>query len=174
MDTTFDDEFDDITPTVTSEPVRTSRTGRKPSGTRRPSAKRLNDLQGKLSGQMFQAGTMIGFGLPVTGYYIAQESDNFTNAVIELAAKNSNWIKALEQVADIQPGITVGRVVLGMGVALSVDRHKEALEFRSTRFQRIAAFMGVASAYNAIYGDNSNAATGTSYNPPPQQYQPVS
>jgi hypothetical protein len=33
--------------------------------------------------------------------------------------------------------------------------------------------MGVASAYHAIYGE-SNAAEGPAYNPPPQQFSPVS
>jgi hypothetical protein len=123
---------------------------------------------------MFQAGAMIGFGLPVTGYYIAQESDNFTGAVIQLASKKTAWVTALEQVADIQPGITIGRVTLGMMTALSVDRRKEALEYRSERFQKLAAFMGVATAYEQVYngGNNNGAAAGT-FVPPPQQYQPV-
>jgi hypothetical protein len=175
--TDFDDDFADIDDaSVTASPSNTmsrSRTGRKPGSGRKPSQKRLSDLQEKLSTQMFQAGSMIGFGLPVTGYYIAQESDNFTGAIIQLASKKTQWVTALEQVADIQPGITIGRIVLGMGVALSVDRSKEALEYRSTRFQRVAAFMGVASAYQAIYGSDNAGADQGNWSPPPQQYQPV-
>jgi hypothetical protein len=176
-DVEFDDDFADIDPgEVKPQPGNTmskSRTGRKPGAGRRPSAKRLSDLQERLSTQMFQAGSMIGFGLPVTGYYVAQESDNFTSAIIQLASKQTRWITALEQVADIQPGITVGRVTLGMITALSVDRRKEALEDRGERFQKLAAFMGVTAAYHAVYGGTDNGAAAGTYQPPPQQYQPV-
>lgn len=179
-DVEFDDDFADIDPgdVKSSTTLRTSRTGiKRPSSGRKPSAKRLGDLQAKLSSQMFQAGAVIGFGLPVTGYFISQESDNFTNAITQLAAKKVEWVKALEQVADIQPGITIGRCVLGIGVALSVDRRSEALEYRSPRFQRIAAFMGVAAAYHAVYesrGDSADYANGGGFSPPPGQFVPVS
>ena len=84
---------------------RTSRTGAT-GGTRgrRVSDKRLSALQEKLSAEMFTAGGMIGFGLPVTGYYIAQESDNFTTAIVQLASKNSQWVAALENVASTHSG----------------------------------------------------------------------
>jgi len=170
----FDDDFSDIEigEVRTAPKVSTSRGTRKPAG-RRPAAKKLSDLQVKLSSQMFQAGTMIGFGLPVTGYFLAQESDNFTGAIVNLASRKTEWVKALEQIADIEPGITIGRVVLGFGFALSVDRNKEGLEYMSPRFQRIAAFLGVAAAYNSVYGQDNASVQAGSFIPPPGKYEPV-
>src|SRR5260370_18923201 len=131
--------------TMPREPSR-SRTG----GTRgrRVSDKRLGDLQQKLSNEMFQAGAMIGLGLPVTGYYVAQESDNFTTAIVALAAKNSNWVAALENIALVGPGITVGRTVLGIGAAMAADRfHRTDGETGLDPERRAAMFLGVTSAF---------------------------
>lgn len=157
--TDFDDDFSDlgvssvnVSEDTSIKRSRSDTPRQSGNSSRKPSQRKLNNLQQSLSAQMFQAGTMIGFGLPVTGFYLAQESDNFTGAIVQLASKNAAWLKALEQVSEVQPGITVGRVSLGLLMALSVDRRKEPLDARSDRFQRIAAFMGVSAAYHSIYG----------------------
>jgi hypothetical protein len=157
---------------------RTGGTGGARRG-RRVSDKRLSDLQSKLSNEMFQAGGMIGLGMPVTGYYIAQESDNFTNAIVTLAAKNSNWVAALENVAMVGPGITVGRTVLGIGAAMASDRyHRTGGESGLDPMKRSAMFLGVTTAYLAVHPPEGmrdyNASEGT-YQPPPHSgFNPIS
>lgn len=144
---------------------RTSATG----GTRRgrPAVKRMSALKENLSKQMFQAGAMIGMGLPVTGYYVAQESDAFCSAIVDLAGKRAEWMDALEQVAAIGPGITIGRTTLGMICAMGVDRwHKSEGEAGINPDKRAAMFLGVSAAYYAVYGEE-NGSDENYYTPPP-------
>lgn len=158
----------------------TSRTGPGPRrGGRRVSDKRLGALQQKLSSEMFQAGAMIGLGLPVTGYYVCQESDNFTNAVVTLASRNSNWVSALENIALVGPGIAVGRTVLGIGAAMAADRYyRSDGETGLDPTKRSAMFLGVTTAYFAVHppeGQYSASAESNGYQPPPYgNFAPVS
>lgn len=156
---------------------RTSTTGARRG--RRVSDKRLKDLQEKLSGEMFTAGTMIGLGVPVTGYYVCQESDNFTNAVVALAAKNTTWVAALENLAMLGPGIAVGRTVLGIGAALAADRYYRTNgESGLNPERRSAMFLGVTAAYYAVHppeGMSQNGQSANGYRPPPYGgFSPVS
>jgi len=152
-------------------PLSGSRSGRSPTPARRrrASKNRLDSLQQKLSQQMFMAGTMIGLAVPVTGYYACQESDTFTKAVIALAAKRPEWIEALEHVADVQPGIIVGRTCIGLGAALAVDRG------RADPDKRFMAFLGVTAAYHAVNSEGGEVYddTGSSYTAPPNSFSPV-
>lgn len=152
-------------------------TGRTPTGARRRSSRKsakLDQLQTALSGQMFQAGSMIGLGLPVTGYYVAQESHNFSTAIVQLASKRAEWIDALEKVADIAPGITVGRTVLGIAASMGADRyHRTGGESGLDPDKRAAQFLGVTAAYYAVYKEQ-DASAGVTYAPAPHAaYQPV-
>lgn len=157
-------DFSDIGDEVTaaSGPLTGSRgTGpRRTTARRRASSKKLDTLQLKLSSEMFQAGALIGMGVPTTGYYICQESDNFTKAVIQLAARRPEWIDALEHLADVQPGITVGRTVIGIGAALAVDRGRADPE------KTFMKFLGVYSAWQAVQNPDVKVE-GSGYQPPP-------
>jgi len=159
---------------------RTSSPGAgRPRG-RRVSDKRLTALQEKLSSEMFQAGAMIGLGLPVTGYYIGQESDNFTTAIVTLASRNSNWVAALENIALVGPGIVVGKTVLGLGAAMAADRyHRTEGESGLDPTKRSAMFLGVTSAYFAVHPPEGYEAYATAnsngWTPPPHgTFTPVS
>lgn len=149
-------------------------------GGRRVSDKRLQALQEKLSTEMFTAGGMIGFGLPVTGYYIAQESDNFTTAIVQLASKNSNWVAALENIAMLGPGLAVGRTVLGIGAAMAADRyHRTNGESGLDPMKRSAMFLGVTTAYFAVHQPEGTqyaaSDAGNGYRPPPHgSFRPIS
>lgn len=163
-------DFSDITEDTVesaSGPLTGSRGTSRAStgGTRRrrsASSKKLDVLQKKLSSEMFQAGAMIGMGLHVTGYYVCQESDSFTKAVVQLAARRPEWIEALEHLADVQPGITVGRTVMGIGAAMAVDRGKANPE------KNFMKFLGVYGAWKAVQ-DGGNQVEGSSYTPPPAE-----
>src|SRR5580658_9277716 len=74
-------------------PLRGSRTPSGQSRRRRASKNKLDALQKQLSQQMFIAGSMVGLGLPVTGYYACQESDTFTKAIVDLASARPEWIE---------------------------------------------------------------------------------
>jgi hypothetical protein len=152
-----------------SAPTGTSRAGRTPRG-RRVSDKRLQSLQQKLSTEMFSAGAMIGLGVPVTGYYICQESENFTTAVCQLASHRTEWVTALENIALLGPGLIVGRTALGMGAALAADRYyRTGGETGLDPTRQVAMFLGVSAAYYAVHppeGKN-NAAKGSGFAPPP-------
>lgn len=128
---------------------------------RRSSTKKLDALQAKLSSEMFQAGTLIGMGLNTTGYYICQESDGFTKAVVQLAARRPEWVDALEHLADVQPGIVIGRTMFGIGASLAVDRGRADPE------KQFMKFLGVYSAWKAVHDNAPIPAEGSNYTPPP-------
>ena len=153
-------------------------TSRTSSGTRRGSSrrgtKRLEELQKSLSAQMFQAGGMIALGMPVTGTYICQESERFPDAIIDLARKRTDWIDALEKVADVGPGITIGRTVLGIGAAMGADRyHRTGGESGFNPDKRACMLLGVTSAYYSVYKDEVDATPSTFTPPPHGVFQPV-
>jgi hypothetical protein len=186
-ETVLDDagfSFDDLTDdTVTEEPSGSKLTGTRRSksdapaepGTRRrrgPTQTRLKGLQQKLSSEMFQIGTLAGLPFPVTGYYVAQESDAFTRAIVDLASHRAEWIDALEHIADIQPGIVVGRTCIGIGAALAVDRG------RAEPDSKFMQFVGVYSAWKAVEDKRvpgeDNGGTSSTFRAPPVRFTPVS
>lgn len=145
-------------------PLTGSRGTRSTGGTRRrrgPGVKKLENLQKKLSQEMFQAGAMIGMGLHTTGYYICQESDSFTRAVIDLAASRPEWLDALENIANIQPGLIIGRTFIGIGAAVAVDRGRANPE------KQFMKLLGVYSAWNAWQNPSDEIGEGSAYSPPP-------
>lgn len=167
-DAGFEFDFTDITPeTVEAVPgpltgSRGTRPGAQRRAQRRSSGKKLDSLQKKLSGEMFSAGAMIGMGLHTTGLYICQESDTFTKAVIELAATRPEWVAALENVANLQPGLVIGRTALGLGAAFAVDRGRLDPE------KQFAKFLGVYSAWKQHADpDNAQRVEGSAYVEPP-------
>jgi hypothetical protein len=175
------DDFSDISPeSVEGQPGPlsgsrgTNRTAGTGTGTPRTRSsrlqKRLDQLQTRLSQEMFMGGTMIGLALPVTGYYIGQESHTFTKAICDLASSRPEWVDALEKLADLQPGFIVGRTVIGMGAALSVDRQKDEQKREAQANKKFLQFLGVTQAYLAVTGKGAGdgSVNGvSSYVPPP-------
>src|SRR5215469_7271376 len=143
----------------------TSGTGQKRG--RRSAKSKLEGLQKRLSGEMFQAGAMIGIGLHTTGYYICQESDTFTKAVVQLAANRPEWVEALEHLADIQPGIMIGRTLVGVGAAVAVDRGRANPE------KQFMKFLGVYTAWRQVNESGEGLAEGSRYTEPPATFAPV-
>lgn len=165
----WDAEFTEDSVTAKEGPIPGSRS-RTPAGQRRrrsATSKRLESLQVKLSQEMFQAGAMIGMGLPVTGYYTCQESDTFTKALVQLASRRVEWVEALENLAMIQPGIVIGRTAVGLGAALAVDRGRTDPE------KPVMKFLGVYSAWKEVQNPDERSE-GNVYVPPPSKFSPVS
>jgi hypothetical protein len=165
----LEDDFADLDPKtdkVSDGPLSTSRSNpatRSGTTRRRVGKGKLDLLQKKLSTELFTIGTMSGLAFPTTGYYICQESDAFTRAVVELGSKRPEWIEALEHIADIQPGIVVGRTCLGVGVAFAVDRQRVDPETN-----RFAMLLGVRNAWEAVQSQRPpGIEEGNAYSPPP-------
>lgn len=176
----FEDWSDlDTTPPEVRDTNVMPRTGtsRTPTGTRtraRRGTKRLEELQKQLSNQMFQAGGMISLGMPVTGTYVCQQAEVFPDAVIDLARTRSDWIDALEKVANVGPGITIGRTVLGIAAAMGADRyHRTNGESGFDPDKRAAQFLGVSAAYYAVYREGEHANQSNFQPPPHGVFQPV-
>lgn len=176
MTATVQEDWSDLIDDTKTE-VRESnvmpRTGttRQSSGARRGPArrgtKRLEELQKSLSAQMFQAGSMIALGMPVTGTYVCQNAEAFPDAIIDLARKRSDWIDALEKVADVGPGITIGRTVLGIAAAMGTDRyHRTGGESGFNPDKRACQFLGVTAAYYEVYKDEIDDSA-VNFTPPP-------
>jgi hypothetical protein len=166
----FSDLTDDTVETGAPGPLSGSRSTRSPAGSRRgrrPAKSKLDTLQKRLSSEMFQAGAMVGMGLPVTGYYVCQESDAFTKAVVQLASSRAEWISALEHIADVQPGITIGRTAVGIGAAIAVDRDRVRPD------KKFLQFLGVTAAYYAVNERQEGMEEGSAYTPPPASFKPL-
>jgi hypothetical protein len=179
MTTTAEDwsDLEDKAEVRESNTLPRTGTARTPSGTRRVArrgTKKLEDLRTALNTQMFQAGAMIALGLPVTGTYVCQQAETFPDAIIDLARKNANWIDALEKIADIGPGITVGRTVLGVAAALGTDRyHRTEGQSGFDPDKRACQFLGVTAAYYSVYKEGDHAAEGKYTAPPVGTFHPV-
>lgn len=166
-----DDEFADVLESAEPEaPPATSRgkgtAKRRASRPRVP--KRVSDLNDALARQMFQAGTIIGLAMPVTGFYVAQESAGFAEAITRLAAKDARYLEALESLASVGPGVMIGRTVLGIGCAMGVDRWSKSEGMRGfSPDSRAAMLLGVTRAYAEVHGDGQAGAAAPGFTPPP-------
>jgi hypothetical protein len=90
-------------------------------------------------------GTMVGVVYPVTGYYLLENADPFTTALVKLAAKNPKVLRVLHRAASVAPVYTVLQNLVGTAVAVQVDMNK--MEPHSFAAERT----GVDKAYDAVY-----------------------
>jgi hypothetical protein len=174
----MDDEFEGAVfePEDDPDPPPKTRTTRTRRAAPRAPTKRIQNLKDALAKQMFQAGTVMGMAMPVTGLYVCQQADPFTEAVTRLAAKDNRYIEALEQVAALGPGITIGRTVAGVFCAVGTDRyHATGGEHGISPDKRAAMLLGVSAAYYELYGDEeeNGYASSNGYAPPPGRFVPV-
>lgn len=122
---------------------------REASNTERPKSQgletRLKALQVDLSDNMKTAGAICGAVLPVTGYILVEDSDDFTNAIIRLARRHPRALLALEKAAEVGPGVVVGKELLKLGVALQVDGGKLQPDAIPSKY------LGVERVYNEVH-----------------------
>jgi hypothetical protein len=169
------DEKAEVRDTNTMPRTGTSRTTTGARRVSRRGTKRLEELEKSLSQQMFTAGGMIALGMPVTGTYICGEAEAFPSAIIELARKRTDWVDALEKIADVGPGITIGRTVLGIAAAMGTDRyHRTNGESGFDPDKRACQFLGVTQAYYSVYKEGDYDASSGYVPPPVASFQPVS
>lgn len=92
-------------------------------------------------------GTMAGYVYPVTGYYLLDNADAFTVALVKLASKNTRLLRVLHRAAQVAPVYTVAQTLVGTAVAVQVDMNKmDAHSFAAER-------TGVDKAFDAVYPD---------------------
>jgi hypothetical protein len=125
----------------------------------------LNRVAEELADDVKLFATMAGYVYPVTGYYLLENADAFTVALVKLAAKNPRILRVLHRAAQVAPVYTVAQTLVGTAVAVQVDMNK--MEPHSFAAERT----GVDKAYDAVYPDGKDgqfqSMNGDSFNQPP-------
>lgn len=122
----------------------------------------LQRVQEELADDIRLLGTLAGPLLPVTGYFVFENADPFTIAILKLAKNNTAVLRVLHRMAQVAPIYTVAQTVAGAAYAVQVDT--KGMDAHNTIGQRL----GVARAYDAVYpnDNNSNGNTGNPANNP--------
>lgn len=127
-----------------------SRTATKDTGLD-PSLARIAE---ELADDLKLLGTFAGVMYPVTGYYIIDNADPFTIALIKLAGKNPAILKVLHRAAQVAPIYTVLQTVAGVAVSVQVDLDKiDPHSFAATH-------TGAERAFNEVYPNGKESSNG--------------
>lgn len=102
-------------------------------------------IQEELADDIKLFGTLAGVLYPVTGYYLIENADPFTLALIKLAKGNERFLRVLHRAASVAPIYTVAQTLAGTAVAVQVDMNK--IEPHSFAAERT----GVTKAYDEVY-----------------------
>lgn len=126
----------------------------------------------ELADQWRLAGTLIGPMLPVTGYFIVDTADPFTNALLRLCKNQQRVMKFLYRTAQVAPLYQVAREVGGIARCVQVDMQQADAHDAASKA------LGVDRAYDAVYGSVAGAyssglngngtAPGNGFVPPPR------
>jgi hypothetical protein len=136
-----------------------------------PSAARLESqlqrVQEELADDLRLLGTLAGPLLPTTGYYLIEEADPFTIALLKLCKNNTRMLRVLHRVASVAPVYEVAKTCAGIGYAIQVDT--QGADPHNTVGKRL----GVARAYDAVYpnpngNDTNSSSNNGSYSGPPR------
>ena len=151
----------DPTLAVTGEP--TFQGGDLPSDLRR--------VQEELADEMRLLGMMTGPFLPVTGVYILEQADPFTQALVKMAAKNPKVMRVLYRTSQVAPFYQVLKTIGGTARAVQVDTQG------ANPHDTVGEWLGVARAADAVFNSNvppSNTSPiiNNGYGPPPR-YAPA-
>lgn len=110
----------------------------------------LQRVQDELADDIRLLGTLAGPLLPVTGYYVFENADPFTIAILKLAKNSPNVLRVLHRMAQVAPIYTVAQVVAGTAYSVQVDTR--GMDPHNTIGERL----GVARVYDTVYPGNSN------------------
>lgn len=145
------------------ETTSTSTGGSKTTGID-PSLVRIAE---ELADDMKLLGTFAGVMYPVTGYYIIDNADPFTIALVKLAGKNPAILRVLHRAAQVAPIYSVLQTVAGVAVAVQVDMNKiDPHSFAATH-------TGVERAFNDVYPDGKESSNGFGGTTPPPRFRTV-
>lgn len=129
----------------------------------------LKRIQEELADDIRLLGTLAGPLFPVTGYYVFDNADPFTIAILKLAKNNQRILRVLHRAASVAPIYTVAQTVAGTAYSIQVDTHK------ADPHTTIAKRLGVTRAYDALYSVDTSI-NGNDINStvtPPPRYSTV-
>jgi hypothetical protein len=130
----------------------------------------LQRVQEELADDLRLLGVMAGPMLPVTGYYLFENADAFTTALLKLCKNNQRALRVLHRAASVAPVYEVAKDAAGVFYAVQVDLKK--LEPNTTVSERL----GVKRAYDAVYPSDvtgqENNVINNGYQGPPK-YAPA-
>lgn len=126
----------------------------------------LQRVQEELADDLRLLGVMAGPMLPVTGYYLFENADAFTTALLKLCKNNQRALRVLHRAASVAPVYEVAKDAAGVFYAVQVDMKK--LEPDTAVSQRL----GVKRAYDAVYPSEEtvqgNTVNSNGYQGPPR------
>lgn len=124
----------------------------------------LSRVQEELADDLRLGGTLIGAMLPVTGYYIFENADPFTIALIKLCKNNQRALRVLHRAASVAPVYEVAKGVAGVAYSIQVDGQK------ADPHNSIARRLGVERVYDSIYPSDINQSYPSASNNGPPRY----
>lgn len=83
--------------------------------------KRIQKLQADLQEQADMLAGIMALRLPVTAVYTGDQSPKAIEALLNIARKRPKMLDALEKASDSFDAISIGKFVIGFGVAFQVD-----------------------------------------------------
>ena len=127
----------------------------------------LRRVQESLSDDLKLFGTLCGPLLPVTGYYVIDNADAFTIALLKLCKNQQRLLRVLYRAGQVAPVYHVAKTVAGVAYSIQVDT--KGADAHSMPGERL----GVARAFDAVYPPVTNAPTNgasvrTDFRPPPR------
>lgn len=102
-------------------------------------------VQEELADDLRLGGTLIGAMFPVTGYYIFENADPFTIALMKLCKNNQRALRVLHRAASVAPVYEVAKCGAGVAYAIQVDQKK------ADPHNSIGHRLGVSRAYDSVY-----------------------
>lgn len=104
----------------------------------------LRKIQNDLADDLALLGALAGPFFPVTGYYIVDNADNFTTALLQLCKNNPRALKAAHRLGQVAPVYRCARFGAGVGASVYVDQKK------MDPYSPTARNLGVTRAYEAV------------------------
>jgi len=115
----------------------------------------LARIQQELADDMLLLGTMAGPLLPVTGYYICDNADAFTTALLKLCKNNQRMLRILHRAASVAPVYEVMKTSAGVAYSVQVDRSQ------ADPHNIVGQRLGVSRAHQAVYGSDNTSDMNT-------------
>lgn len=128
----------------------------------------LRKIQDELTDDVMLFGTLTGPLFPTTGYYIVDNAEQFTTALLKLCQHNPRIMRVLHRAGQVAPVYQVAKFGAGVGIAVQVDQGKT--DPHSMASQRL----GVDRAYDAVHGtsvnfnQSSSGQSNSSFSGPPK------
>lgn len=83
--------------------------------------KRIQKVQADLQEQADMLAGIMSLRLPVTAVYTGERSPKAIEALLNIARKRPKMLEALEKASDSFDAISIGKFVIGFGVAFQID-----------------------------------------------------